>query len=270
MEELNIKEIQAESLKILLFIDKLCDKLGLNYCIMYGTLIGAIRHNGFIPWDDDVDIAMNRKDYLKLQEYFVQHKEELSPFEFFSKDTREQYPYMIARVCNTNFIQKSEIEGDFGMGTFIDIYPFDGAGNGKAIYPFIKSQFYSSIYYMKSRTCFIPSEKKHLNLIKRIMFAFAHLYSYKFLRSKLEPLANLYDYETSKYVAQMDRFSAGKANMYLKSDLENTCYHDFEGYKVKIPQNYDVMLRQLYGDYMQLPPEEKRIGHHFYKIYKKN
>ena len=270
MEELNIREIQEESLKILMFVDKLCNELNLNYCVMYGTLIGAIRHNGFIPWDDDIDIAMNRKDYLKLQEYFVQHKNELKPYEFFSKDTREKYPYMIARVCNTDFIQKSEIEGDYGMGTFIDIYPFDGAGNGKSKYPFLKSQFYSSMYYMKSRTHFIPSEIKYLNFIKRIMFVLSHLYSYKFLRRKLESLSNLYDYDKSKYVAQMESFSEGSGNIYLKTDLENTCYHVFEGFKVKIPKNYDAMLRQLYGDYMRLPPEEKRIGHHFYKIYRKS
>ena len=67
----------------------------------------------------------------------------------------------------------------------------------------------------------------------------------------------------------MDCFSDGKKNMYLKKDLEETVYHEFEGYRVKIPRNYDAMLRQLYGDYMQLPLEEKRIAHHFYSIYKK-
>lgn len=269
MKKLSCREIQEESLKILIFVDKLCNELKLNYCIMYGTLIGAIRHNGFIPWDDDVDIAMSRSDYLKLQGYFMQHKEELKPYEFFSKETRENYPYMIGRVCNTDFIMKSEIEGDYGMGTFIDIYPMDGAGNGKAVLPFMKSRLFSSIYYMKSRTHFIPSEKKYLNIPKRIIFSFVHLFSYKFLRKNLEKLVYRFDYDKSEYVAQMDCFSDGKQNMYLKKDLEETVYHEFEGYQVKIPRNYDAMLRQLYGDYMQLPPEEKRIGHHFYSIYKK-
>lgn len=269
MKELNIKEIQAESLKILLFVDKLCNKLNLNYCIMYGTLIGAIRHNGFIPWDDDVDIAMPRKDYLQLQDYFMKHKNELEPFDFFSKDTKEKYPYMIGRVCNTDFIMKSGIEDDYGMGTFIDIYPMDGAGNGKAVWPFIKSWLLSSMYYMKSRTHFIPSENKYLNIPKRIIYNFVHLFSYDYLRKSLEKLVNRFDYDTSIYVGQMDCFSSGKNNMYLKTDLEETIYHDFEGYQIKIPKNYDKMLRQLYGDYMQLPPEEKRIGHHFYTIYEK-
>lgn len=269
MEELNIREIQKESLKILLFVDELCNKLNLNYCVMYGTLIGAIRHNGFIPWDDDVDIFMSRKDYLILQEYFMQHKDELKPFEFFSKDTRDVYPYMIGRICNTNFIMKSEIEGDYGMGTFIDIYPMDGAGNGNAILPFLKSRLFSSMYYMKSRTHYIPSEKKYLNILKRIIFMFVNLFSYDYLRRNLENLVNCFEYEKSIYVAQMDCFSEGKRNMYLKKDLEETCYHEFEGCLVRIPKNYDSILRQLYGDYMKLPPEENRIGHHFYRIFRK-
>lgn len=269
MEELNIREIQKESLKILIFVDKLCRELDLNYCIMYGTLIGAIRHNGFIPWDDDIDIAMSRQDYLKLQEYFKTHKDKLKPYEFFSKDTREKYPYMIGRVCNTNFIMKSEIEEDYGMGTFIDIYPMDGAGNGKAFWPFFKSRLFSSMYYMKSRTRFIPSEKKYLNLPKKIIYHLVHLFSYKFLRNNLEKLVNTFDYNKSVYVAQMDCFTDGKNNMFFKKDIEDTIEHNFEGYQLKIPKNYDKMLRHQYGDYMQLPPEEQRIGHHFYKIYKK-
>ena len=266
MKELNIKEIQQESLKILIFVDKLCNKLNLNYCIMFGTLIGAIRHNGFIPWDDDIDIVMPRKDYLILQNYFMEHKEELKPLEFFSKDTREKYPYMIGRVCNTNFIMKSEIEEDYGMGTFIDIYPMDGAGNGKNTFYYRKSKLLSSMYYMKSRTRFIPSEKWYLNIPKRIIFSFVKLFSFEYLRKELESLVYKFDYDKSIYVAHMDCCTDG---IFLKKDFDETIYHDFEGYQVRIPKNYDSILRNLYGNYMELPPEEKRIGHHFYKIYKK-
>lgn len=125
------------------------------------------------------------------------------------------------------------------------------------------------MYYMKSRTHFIPSEKKYLNIPKRIIYNFVHLFSYNFLQKNLERLVNYFDYDNSEYVAQMDCFSDGKNNMYLKKDLEDTIYHDFEGYQLRIPRNYDSILRQLYGDYMQLPPEEKRFGHHFYRIFKK-
>ena len=267
MKELNIKEIQQESLKILIFVDKLCNKLNLNYCIMFGTLIGAIRHNGFIPWDDDIDIVMSRKDFLILQNYFMEHKEELKPLEFFSKDTREKYPYMIGRVCNTNFIMKSEIEEDYGMGTFIDIYPMDGAGNRKNNFYCKKSKLLSSMYYMKSRTRFIPSEKWYLNIPKRIIFALVKLFSFEYLRKELELLVYKFDYDKSIYVANMGCCTDGT---FFKKDFDETIYHDFEGYQIRIPKNYDSLLRRLYGNYMELPPEEKRIGHHFYKIYKKD
>lgn len=269
MRELTLKEIQSESLKILVFIDKLCNNLNINYCIMYGTLIGAIRHNGFIPWDDDIDIAMTRKDYMILMNYFKEHKNDLLPYDFFSKETREKYPYMIGRICNINYVMKSDMEDDYGMGTFVDIYPMDGAGNGKAHIPFIKSRLFSSMYYMKSRTKFIPSEKKVLNIPKRIIYSFVKLIPTSFLRKSLEKLTTKYDFDESEFVAQMDCFSDGKNNMYLKEDIINTCYHDFENVRVKIPVNYDAMLKKLYGDYMELPPENKRVGHHFYKIFSK-
>ena len=73
MKELNLREIQSETLKIVKFIDKICLDLNLNYALFYGTLIGAVRHKGFIPWDDDLDIVMPRNDYDKLKEYFILH-----------------------------------------------------------------------------------------------------------------------------------------------------------------------------------------------------
>ncbi|WP_038174358.1 LicD family protein, partial [Treponema pedis] len=80
MQELSLKEIQEESLKILKLVDNICREQGFTYCLFYGTLIGAVRHNGFIPWDDDIDIAMPRNDYERLKQYFIVNKDKLMPY----------------------------------------------------------------------------------------------------------------------------------------------------------------------------------------------
>ncbi|WP_222931036.1 LicD family protein [Treponema phagedenis] len=82
MQELSLREIQKESLKVLKLVDYICRQENLTYCLFYGTLIGAIRHNGFIPWDDDIDIVMPRNDYDKLKRYFIDNKDNLKPFVF--------------------------------------------------------------------------------------------------------------------------------------------------------------------------------------------
>ena len=102
-KELSLSEIQAGSLRILKTIDKVCNILNLRYFLAYGTLIGAIRHKNFIPWDDDIDIMMPRDDYKLLIDYFIKHKDELTPLELFSYYNNPKYPYMISRISDNRF-----------------------------------------------------------------------------------------------------------------------------------------------------------------------
>ena len=102
--EMSMEQIQQESLKILDTVAALCEKLHLRYYLAYGTLIGAVRHQGFIPWDDDIDIMMPRQDYKILLQYFREHAEELKPLEVFSTYNCPDYPYMITRISNTEYV----------------------------------------------------------------------------------------------------------------------------------------------------------------------
>ena len=120
-KELTLQEIQQASLEILKKIKEICDKEGFKYVLSWGTLIGAVRHKGFIPWDDDIDIMMPRPDHDKLMQYMEEHKEELKPLEVFNNDTCANYPYMLTRISDSRYILDVDNEDDFGIGVFIDI-----------------------------------------------------------------------------------------------------------------------------------------------------
>lgn len=265
--ELTTKEIHDETLKIMKVIDSICQKEKLNYTLFYGTLIGAIRHKGFIPWDDDLDIVMPRPDYDKLEAYFIEHEKELNPYKLFSYKTVPAYPFMINRICNTEFDYRGKNEVYCGMGTFIDIYPLDGFGDGSDKLLAFKSHLYSSMYYMKSRLHYEKAAGFFKNMAKHAVHFLSHFYSINMLRKRLLKCGKKYNYDESKCIICLV-WDVDKTP-YLKSDIQDTYRAAYEDTEFLIPKAYDKILRCSYGDYMQLPPEEERVGHHFYKIFRK-
>ena len=103
MEELTLRQMQEGALNILKKLDGICREQGLRYFLFYGTLIGAIRHKGFIPWDDDLDVAMPRPDFDKLVAYCRRHRQELQPMQLMTVDDNPQYVYPIARFSDTRY-----------------------------------------------------------------------------------------------------------------------------------------------------------------------
>ena len=269
-----MKEIQQGSLEILKKIDAICKQEKLKYCLAYGTLIGAIRHKGFIPWDDDIDIMMPRNDYNRLVQYFVDHKEELKPFEIMNKDTNKNYPFMISRISDSRYMLDVDNEEPYGIGLFVDVYPLDGAGN--SVEEYTKRKMLSSRY---ASLCFLSTRKtvKRENtgsffkfLLKFPAFCLAKSLGRDFFMRKLEKIEKECDYENSKYIGCMIWASDdGVRGIFPKEWFEEMVDVEFEDGSFKAPKEFDKILTRGYGKYMDLPPESKRIAHHYYDAYKK-
>lgn len=267
MKKLSLREIQINTLEIIKELDKICKHLHINYFLAFGSLIGAVRHEGFIPWDDDLDIMMKRKDYDILINYFEINADNLKPLKLFSRKLVKGYPYNLVRVCDIRYKTIFDDIEDYGSGLFVDIYPLDAMGNNpeywkkkqKTVNNYQK--MLSLIYHKKwligknrlTKICNIPL--KIIALIRGANYYF----------DRLEENKNLYLWEDSEYIGLS---TWGDLNCYKKELLDGIICKTFEGVSLPIPSNYNEILRMDYGDYMCLPPEEERKARHYYDAYR--
>lgn len=267
---LNITEIQNVSLQILKEIATICEQHNFRYTLAFGTLIGAIRHRGFIPWDDDVDIIMPRSDYERFLKYLVNNP--VKNLKVFNHKYVRGYPLGISRICDMRYkIEDSNWKQDVDMGIFVDVYPLDGLADT----------------YEEAKKAFSFTDKSRANLLRLIKkdspkFKFKSLFKdfrfwiseiklrilgLEYIHSKLEKEARMRPFEKYKFVGVSNW---NWAHIVFQRDWFNEFIRvPFEDCEFNIISHYDEMLREEYGDYMQLPPIEKRTYHHQYIAYKR-
>lgn len=272
-KELTLQESQNISLEIMHTIADICEAEQFRYSLVYGTLIGAVRHHGFIPWDDDLDIMMPRPDHDKLLSYLKKHIEEYPHLRVFNHQECSAYPYMITRISDDRYEIEMANEKPYGMGVFIDIYPYDGLGDTpeEALKYGLKGDRLSSLCYQATRDHFaIENTTSALRkFIKLPVYLVSKLCGKDWFQNKLERLARVKDYDASEYVGCVVWLSGGMKDIFPRKWFDETVMAAFGKYEFRIPKEYDQILRHIYGDYMKLPPENERIGHHFYKIFEK-
>lgn len=266
MKQLTLDEIQKSSYEILCKFKEICDNNNFKYWLSYGTLLGAVRHQGFIPWDDDIDVQMPRKDYEKFIQYCIENEDKIKPLTLKHYKTCKKYIYNIARLSNSEYMVEYNIAKDYNLGTFIDIYPLDGYNieDKKHIKKLNNKIWFVALCgqkkYNKSKTWW-------KNIFKYPYYIYSRFFNLNKLLIKLDKLAQKYDYEDSKYVGCM---AWDLKEQYLKSYFNEFDELTFVHQKFQAPKNYDAVLKLSYGDtYMQLPKEEDRVGHHDYIVYKK-
>lgn len=270
---LSLFEIQSISLEILRNVAKICEEENLRYFLAYGTLLGAVRHQNFIPWDDDLDILMPKEDHDKLITLLQEQPERLPHYKLFTPDLVPAYPYMITRISDDRYAIEMENEAPYGMGVFIDIYPYEGLGDTiqEALKLGLKGDRLSSLCYQSSRKHFAMETTSGFlrKLLKLPVFLFAKCIGKDYFQKKLKALSGKIPFDQSNYVGCLTWLSTGEKDIYQKKHFADFIYLPFADTQFRVPKHYHEVLSHGYGDYMQLPPEEKRIAHHFYKAYKK-
>lgn len=268
--ELSLRETQLAALNILKRVHDVCREEGFRYWVMYGTLIGAVRHRGFIPWDDDVDIAMPRPDYERFTIWFREHADEMQPLVLIRGDEKDDkpLPFLISRVSDTTY----KMVGDFSsevdnLGAFIDVYPIDGCGDttqdaaackqrsAKLMMKYLQA---GNFNYFNNNNGIL---KKALKRMHAVILGNPERYL-----TELMDIAASHPYNSAKFVSCI--IWQAEEGVWSRKSCE-TVLAPFEDTEVMIPRGYDQILSSIYGNYMQLPPEEERIGHHFYSIIKR-
>lgn len=275
-EQLSFRDVQLGATEVLKKLDALCREQGWTYFLTYGSMLGAIRHQGVIPWDDDIDIMMPRPDYNKLRAYFIENAEALYPLKLFAHDTVKNYPHMIARISDQRYHLVFENEQDYGIGLFVDIYPLDGVGSDydAAVKHVRRNKLTASLCFLTGRKSFGAdnTSSKLKMLLKFPAYLWAKCMGNRHYIRKLEQAVAHFSYEESEYVA-CAAWPAGPSHgkerdVFKKELFEEVVDVPFEDTTMKVPKNYDTFLRTTYGAYMTPPEESKRTTNHTYNAYR--
>lgn len=248
------KQVWAVELDLLLEFDRVCRKHNLRYFLAYGTLLGAVRHKGYIPWDDDTDVLMPREDYEKLWTFASDFKD---PYFFQTPYSDPSYLYAHARLRNsrTTMIQRPFCYNDYNMGMFLDILPLDSFvpdENGQHVFDEMGKLLVDMSTCMKVSNPY-PNERDANRIEQLTPINGLTLYE------KVRGLSLSFSNAETDYCIPSAALTYGFHRSVLKKDyFIDVDFLDFEGYQFPVPSGYKQFLEYVYGDYMAFPPVEKR------------
>lgn len=264
-------EAKKIELNILLKFDEFCRDHKLRYTLCAGTLLGAIRHKGFIPWDDDIDLMMARPDYEKFLALVRKDDSFFKNLDYFvedGSDPKSAYRFPFIKIYDLHTQVKS-LYVDRYTSLWIDVFPVDGLPEDweevKEIYR--KGDQYRKILGLTFARLGAGKTKLHM-LSKYILKPLARLYGADRCIRKLNELGLKYPYEKCRYVGMVTFGIFGPGERFEKEGFEKPIEVDFEGHKLPAFASWDAYLTGKYGDYMILPPEKDRKIH-FQDVYLK-
>lgn len=248
------KKMWAVELDLLIEFDRVCKKYNLRYFLFFGTLLGAVRHKGFIPWDDDIDVIMPRQDYEKL----ICLKDEFkNPYFLQNSKSDKDFLYVHSRLRNSNTtsIQRAFAYRDFNHGCFIDILYYDKVFNddrGQKLYDDLLELTIKASTFMKLSNQ--APNKKDEQRIRNYDGEAPDL-----LFNRIQNLSKIYNNKQTDYVLTTAAIVYGfKKSCFNVADFDDIVLMEFENYKFPVPKGYKRILTTIYGDYMSFPPEVNR------------
>lgn len=259
MANYDIDSVHKHILRIAEALDAVCKAHNLRYYIWAGTMIGAVRHKGFIPWDDDLDIAMPRADYNALIEHA--HEWLPKPYELVCTETDVNYPLPFGKIqdASTTLIERMHLK--YLGGIYIDVFPLDGVPNGwlaRKLH-FAKYEYYKRVLYLIHRD---PYKHGH-GPSSWVPLLCRKMYTMQGIQQKIRRLLQQYDYDQCELVADYDDGSRGTMR---KQILGTPTAYKFEDAMLLGVADYHTYLSNKYGDYMTIPPHDSQRQHNFHYL----
>ncbi len=263
LDDLILQKLKQVELNILKTFIGVCEKLDLKYYVIDGTLLGAVRHKGFIPWDDDIDVGMMRKDY----EIFLEKGQALLPDYYFiqTRNTDPNYPMFFAKIrdSRTTFVESAVKNIKMNHGVYIDIFPLDYYPENKIKGKWI--EFKKKILLARKMESYSIDNRSKVSITKsyaKKILCFLSKIFYPTINSAFISWNKLYlNINHSNLITNHGGAYYQKAVMPFIF-FNNVVKLDFENIQVNAPAEYDKYLTKIYGNYMKFPPIENQIPHH--------
>lgn len=258
MNKSEIKRLQEYQIEMLRTVDRICEKNNIKYYLTWGSALGAIRHGGFIPWDDDIDISMTWDDYKKFEEIA---QSELGDKYFYQSQETDKHCFTTwnkIRINNTTSMEKHLKHIKCHYGICMDIFPIVGVPNSR--FKRLIQRIQVLIYRVFSYERYLTNKKSEGNTLFRIIYGIFPIKFKEYIMKKT--LQHITKYDINSCYEWVEFLSGNFKEMTLKREIfGNGTKVMFEDMETIIPEKYDEYLRHFYKDYMILPPEEDRVGH---------